>query len=256
MLKPIGTSAPSGPKQIRPDCDSSGAWLPPTIQGPATREPPTPTTARPAEPQRHRSAANQLSVDASVRWPGLPHNAAGLPVAKPVPRALEQNRVESRATRWVCEHARQPRSFAFQSRQHLEYEHCLGLITGLEHRPLRGATMGRYRRRCASSLRVLFLSKCPFNVFVLKTLLEFRGAVAEEFQKGNTNRLRFIVEPSRLYQPRQFLSDFVRQIDIYGFHSNPSLADRSVRAYALRVSPKAGSVKGHQAIPQFAPMGW
>jgi hypothetical protein len=116
--------------------------------------------------------------------------------------------------------------------------------------------MGRYRTRCASSLRVLFLSKCPFNVFVLKTLLEFRGAVAEEFQKGNTNRLRFIVEPSRLYQSRQFLGDLVRQIDIYGFHRNSILGDQSVCMYALRVSPAAGSVKAPQAIWRFAPIRW
>jgi len=240
MVKPIETIAPSGPRQLRPEYDSSGPWLPPTAQVPGTREPPVPMTAQPAAHQRHRSAANQLSFDAPVRWPGLPHNAASLPVAKPAPPALEQNRVGSHATKWACEPARQLHSFAFQDRQHLEYEHCLGLITVLVRRLLRGATMGRYRTRCTSLLRVLFLSKCPFNVFELKTLLEFRGAVAEEFQKGYTNRLRFVVEPSRLYQSRQFLGDLVRQIDFYGFHSNSILGDRSVCAYSVRVSPAAG----------------
>jgi hypothetical protein len=49
------------------------------------------------------------------------------------------------------------------------------------------------------------------------------------------------VEPSRLYQSRQFLGDLVRQIDIYGFHSNSILRDQSVSVYALRVSP-AGEI--------------
>jgi hypothetical protein len=48
------------------------------------------------------------------------------------------------------------------------------------------------------------------------------------------------VEPSRLYQSRQFLGDLVRQIDFYGFHSNSILGDRSVCAYSVRVSPAAG----------------
>ncbi len=248
MVKPKEKIAPSGPRQTRPERDSSGAWLPPTVPFPGTRELPIPTTARPDAQQRHRSAANQLSVDALVRWPRLPRDAASPPVAKPAPRVLEQNRVGSRATKRVCEHARQLHSLASPDPQRLEYGHCLRVITGLEHRLLRGATMGRYRIRCASSLGVLFLSKCPINVFVLKSLLEFRGAVAEEFQKGNTNCLRFIVEPSRLYQSRQFLGDLVRQIDIYGFHSNSILGDRSVCVHPFRVSPAAGSVKAPQGI--------
>jgi len=79
--------------------------------------------------------------------------------------------------------------------------------------------MGRYRTQCASLLGFVSLSKRPLNVVVLKAFLEFRGAVAEEFHKGNANRLRFIAEPSRFYQSRQFLGDLFRQIDIYGFHS-------------------------------------
>jgi len=102
----------------------------------------------------------------------------------------------------------------------------------------------------------MFLSKCPFNVFALKTLLEFRGAVAEKFQKGNTNRLRFVVEPSRLYQSRQFLGDLVGQINIYRFHSNSILGDKTVCTHALRVSPGAVRVKPPQASWQAAPIRW
>ena len=132
----------------------------------------------------------------------------------------------------------------------LEYGCRQRVIAGLEPRLLRGATMGRYRTQYVSLLEVLLLSQYPFNVFVLKTLLEFRGAVAEELQKGDTNRLRFIVEPSRLHQSGQFLGDLVRQIDIYGFHSNSTLGDQSVCVHALRVSPGAGSVKAPQVAPQ------
>jgi len=103
--------------------------------------------------------------------------------------------------------------------------------------------MGRYRTQYVSLLEVLLLSQYPFNVFVLKTLLEFRGAVAEEFHKGNANRFRFVVEPPRLYQSGQLLGDLVRQTNIYGFHSNSILGDQGIRAYALRVSPTARSVK-------------
>ena len=67
----------------------------------------------------------------------------------------------------------------------------------------------------------------PIQRFSPKTFLEFRGAVAEEFHQGNTNRLTFIVEPSGLYQSRQFLADLFRQIDIYGFHGN-SILQRSL----------------------------
>jgi len=66
--------------------------------------------------------------------------------------------------------------------------------------------------------------------------LEFRGAVAEEFHKGNTNRLPFIAKPSCLNKSRQFLGDLFRQIDIYGFHSNPILGDRTL----TRLSRSAG----------------
>jgi hypothetical protein len=61
------------------------------------------------------------------------------------------------------------------------------------------------------------------------------------------------VEPSRLYQSRQFLSDFVRQIDIYGFHSNSVLEDQSICTHALRVNPTAGSVKASQVV---RPVRW
>jgi len=71
--------------------------------------------------------------------------------------------------------------------------------------------------------------------------------MAEELHKGKTDRLRFIVEPSRFYQSRQFLSDLVRQIDIYGLHGNSILGGQSVRLYPLRVNPAVGSVKAPQA---------
>jgi hypothetical protein len=64
------------------------------------------------------------------------------------------------------------------------------------------------------------------------------------------------VEPSRLYQSRQFLGDLIRQIDIYGFHSNSILGDQTVCMYALRVSPATGSVKAPQAIWRFGPIRW
>jgi len=111
----------------------------------------------------------------------------------------------------------------FPDRQRWEYGHHPRVITIREPRLLRGVSRGRYRTRCASSLGVLFLSKCPFNVFVLKTFLEFRSVVAEEFHQGDANRLRFIAEPSRLNQSRQLLGDLFRQIDIYGFHLNSVL---------------------------------
>ncbi len=218
-MTPIETIAPTGPTQLQPQGDPGGAWLPPKVQVPETHAPPRQMTARADAQQRHQSGANQLEADALMQWPGPPHNAISPSVARSAPQALDRNRVGSRATRRVCELASQPHSFAFPDRQRREYEYRQRVITGPAHRLPQGATTGRYRTRCASWLGFVSLPKCPFNVVVLKAFLEFRGAVAEEFYKRNTNRLPFIAEPSRLYQSRQFLGDLFRQIDIYGFHS-------------------------------------
>ena len=220
MVIPKARIAPSRPRQLRPHGDSGGAWLPTKVQVRGTREPPTPMTARANAPQRHRSGANRLSVGAPGRWPGLPHNAASLPVAMSAPRGRDRNRVGSRAARRVGSDASPRHSFSFPDRQQWECGHRRRVIRGLEHRLPRGAAGGRYCTRCASSRGVLFLAQCPFNVFVLKTFLEFGGAVSEEFDQGNSNRLRFVVEPPRLNQSRQFFGNLFRQIDVYGFHSN------------------------------------
>ena len=144
------------------------------------------------------------------------------------------------------------RSLAFRDRQRLGCGRCWRAMAGPVPRLLEGAAVGRYRTRCASLLRVLFLSKRPSDVFVLKTFLEFRPAVAEEFQEGNTNRLCLIAEPSRLHESRQFLGHLVGQIDAYGFHGNSVLRDQTVSLHTLRVNPRVVSVKASHAVWQFA----
>jgi len=85
--------------------------------------------------------------------------------------------------------------------------------------------MGRYRIRCASWLRVLLRSERPFNVFALKTFLEWRGAVAEEFCQGSPDGLPLIGKPSCLDQSRQFLGKLFRQVDSNGFHGNSTFRE-------------------------------
>jgi len=72
MVTPKETIAPTGPTQFRPQDDLGGTWLPPKVQVPGTREPPSPMTAQADAQQRHRSGANQLEAARKCNGLGFP----------------------------------------------------------------------------------------------------------------------------------------------------------------------------------------